>query len=325
MRRTRLSARTVASACLLLAAGPAWAGDLAGDLTAARAAVAEGDADTALGHLDAAKAAAEALPQVASPRMLARLWHLRGAALHQAGDDGYMDAWRVALVIDNAYPWDEALVADGNAWNVFEALRAEVRDRPSIDPGVPEATGAAKIFVDGERRRAGETVKEGTHLGQIECPDGTVHGTWTSFKRTLKWFKLCPNGVDTSVVVAESDGADDEWGDMGPAFGAEPGDGEGDTSATSEAALGPQAPVEVVRKKVLWPAFAAGVGTAAAAGAFQAIALRQNASYNDINDPDYQTSADLEQLRKATNRNQTLVYPLLAVSGGLFFAATYQW
>jgi hypothetical protein len=325
MRRTRLYARTAAAVCLMLAGGPAWAGDLAADLTAARAAVAQGDPDAALDHLESAEEAAESLGQVANARMLARLWHLRGAALHKAGDDNYMDAWRVALVIDNEYPWDEKLVDDGTAWNLFEALRAEVRDRPDVDPGVPEATGAAKIFVDGERRRAGDMVKEGTHLGQIECPDATVHGTWTTFKRAPKWFKLCPDGVDTSVIVADDDGADDEWGDMGPAFGAEPGDGDADATATSEAAMGPQAPVEVVRKKVLWPAFAAGVGTAAAAGAFQAIALRQNANYNDINNPDYQTAADLEQLRKATNRNQTLVYPLLAVSGGLFFAATYQW
>lgn len=307
--------------------GPAAAADLPTELTGALDALKAGDAKAAQARLDAAEAAAASSAQVAVPSQLATLWYYRGAAWHllkdQKGQD--MDAWRHSLIVQNDFPWDEALVADGNAWNLFEALRSEVRDRPKVDPGVPEKTGEAKIFVDGTRVRAGEAVTLGTHLGQIQCPDGQVHGLWTDFKKSPKWFKLCPGGVDTSVVVADDSGEEDEWGDIGPSFGG----GESGTTATSEATTEPlptsEAPVQVVRKKVLWPAFAAGVGAAAVAGTFQAIALKQNAAYNDINNPDYQSASDLEQLRRSTNRNQTLVYPMLAVSGGLFFAATYQW
>jgi hypothetical protein len=179
------------------------------------------------------------------------------------------------------------------------------------------------------RVKAGETVREGTHLGQISCPDGVAHGVWSDFTKPVKWFKLCPGGVDTTVVVAEAP-AEDEWGDLGPAFGgdAPPAAGTAPAVATAgDAGAAPAGapPVEIIRKKILWPALLAGVGTAAAAGAFQVVALRQAATYNDLSNPDYQTSAALDELRSKTNRNQTLVYPLLGISGGLFFAATYQW
>lgn len=318
--------RVACAFALALLATPAVAADLSTELASAREALAGGDPKAALGHLDLAQEAAAGMQQAVPAKLLSQIWHLRGAALYAQGDDDHMDAWRVALVIDNELAWDEALVTDSVAWDVFEALRREVRGRPEVDLQLPEATGAAKLFVNGERKRPGDAgVREGEHLGQIECPDGVFYGKWTDFRKKMKWLKMCPGGVDTTVVVADDAPADDEWGDFGPSFGPEPGEGGDEPVVAAVTPAEGTQEVEIVRKKVLWPAFAAGAGVLVTAGAFQAIALGQNAKYNDITNPDYQTAAELEELRKATNRNQTLVYPLLAVSGGLFFAATYQW
>lgn len=308
----------------------AAAADYAGEIAAARAALGSKDTKTAWKHLKAAEALAPAEPAVLAPKAVAELWYLKGMAhfLSGTGSEDAMPMWRQALIVDNAFEWDTGLSTDDPAQDLFAALRSEVRDRPPVDPKVPEATGAARVFVSGVRVKAGETVKEGTHLGQISCPDGVAHGLWTDFSKPVKWFKLCPGGVDTTVVVAEAP-AEDEWGDLGPAFGgdAPPAGPVASTNATPGDGAAPVGapPVEIVRKKILWPALIAGVGTAAAAGAFQVVALRQAATYNDLSNPDYQSAAALDELRSKTNRNQTLVYPLLGISGGLFFAATYQW
>jgi len=320
----------VLGACVL-GGRSAAAADYAGELAAARAALAAKDTKAAWKHLKSAEALAPAEPAVHTPKAVAELWYLMGMAhfLSGTGSEDAMPMWRQALIVDNAFEWDTGLSADDPAQDLFAALRSEVRDRPPVDPKVPEATGAARVFVSGVRVKAGETVREGTHLGQISCPDGVAHGVWSDFTKPVKWFKLCPGGVDTTVVVAEAP-AEDEWGDLGPAFGgdAPPAAGTAPAVATAgDAGAAPAGapPVEIIRKKILWPALLAGVGTAAAAGAFQVVALRQAATYNDLSNPDYQTSAALDELRSKTNRNQTLVYPLLGISGGLFFAATYQW
>lgn len=318
---------------LLTASAPVAAADLPAELEAARASVTSGDTDTALEQLEAAEDNATESQEPVPARVLSQLWHLRGAAFFLEGGDKHLDAWRMALVLDNELPWDENVVTDSVAWDLFEALRREVRGRPEVDLQIPAALGAARLYVDGVRKRPGDGgVQEGQHLGQVECPDGTFHGKWTDFRKKMKWLKLCPDGVDTTVVVAEEEATDDEWGDFGPAFGPEPGaEQSGDESDAAVATVAPEPlpqatqEIEIIRKKVHWPAFVAGAGALAAAGTFQAIALSQSANYNDLDNPDYQTAADLEALRKATNRNQTVVYPLLAVSGGLFFAATYQW
>jgi hypothetical protein len=257
-------------------------------------------------------------------------------------DDGGF-GWRMALIVDNEFQWDEEVVKDRDAQDFFLALRAEVRSRSLVNPAVPEATGEARIYVDGIRVRAGDLALDGMHLAQIRCPDLATFGEWSTFAKPPKYFKKCPGGVDTSIVVEEVE-EEDDFGDMGPAFG---GGGEEeapagpppdpDQSVTDTIARGAGlvvnedgstsvgGDVEVIRKKVIWPAFAGGVAAAGAAGALQLIALNQAAAYNDVENPDYQTADDLAELRKKTNRNQTLVYPLLAVSGGLLFTATYQW
>lgn len=335
----------VAGLLALALPATALAGTFPEDVAAAGDALKGADAKTALGHLGTAEDSLEDLGEVVDSSQLARFWFYRGVAEWMKGgeiDDGGF-GWRMALIVDNDFQWDEEIAKDRDAQDFFLALRAEVKSRPQVNPAVPEAMGEARIYVDGIRVRAGDLALEGTHLAQIRCPDLAVFGEWSTFAKPPKYFKKCPGGVDTSIVVEEVE-EEDDFDDMGPAFGGggeeeeptgpppDPEQSVTDTIArgagivvNDDGSTSVGGEVEVIRKKVIWPAFAGGVAAAGAAGALQLIALNQAAAYNDVDNPDYQSADDLAALRKKTNRNQTLVYPLLAVSGGLLFTATYQW
>jgi len=189
-------------------------------VAAAGAAVISGDWKSGLAEIKQAEKAAPQEIEVVSTATLSRMYYYQGLALHLKGakESQVMGAWRASLAIDNDLVWDTSLIDDGDAWSLFEALRAEVRGRGSAEVGVPEKRGAAKIYVDGIERAPGDTVIAGEHLGQISCDDGVVRGTWTDFGRPMQWFKLCPDGVDTSVVVVEEEPSD-EWAEFGPVFG----------------------------------------------------------------------------------------------------------
>lgn len=209
--------------CLALAGvSSASTADLDSALSSARAALLDERPSTALSALEEAETYARQAGVKVPAKSSASIFYLRGVAYRASGDrkNRAADLWRQALVIDNELVWDESLIDDGDAFSLFEALRGEVRGRPTVDPGVPEALGAAKAYIDGRRVRAGETVLEGMHLAQITCDDGTIPGVWTPLSRPLNWVKLCPNGIDTSVVVAEDD-EDDLFGGMLPDFGGE--------------------------------------------------------------------------------------------------------
>ncbi len=197
----------------LLLLSTSFAGTLAEPVASAKAALRAKDAKAAVAALAGVEEGVRS-GAVVDPAELASVFYLRGVALRLEGDKKKKapDLWRSALAIDNSLPWDESLLDDGDAFSYFEALRGEVRSRGEVDPQVPEALGAAKAYVDGNRVRMGDTVIAGLHLAQISCDDGTIQGTWTSFDKPVKWVKLCPNGIDTSVVVA--DGGDDIFGDV---------------------------------------------------------------------------------------------------------------
>lgn len=225
---------------LWASAGPAFADTTGLDaaLADARSALVAGKPKQALAALEGAEELAGTAGEVVQGRSAAAIFYLRGVAHRTMGDrkERAPDLWRQALVVDNELPWDESLIDDGDAFSLFEALRGEVSSRPRVDPGVPDKLGAAKAYVDGERVRAGEDVLEGLHLAQITCDDGTIPGEWTTFSRPLNWIKLCPGGIDTTVVVAD-DGDDDIFGGLVPDFG----DGS-DEEPVVEAPLSPPAP-----------------------------------------------------------------------------------
>jgi hypothetical protein len=161
----------------------AGAGPVAEPLASARAGLAEGDLKGAVKTVDAAVKALPEAAAVVEPAELAALFMVQGAAWHRRGEkyeSKAMDSFRRALSTDGEVAWDRERLGEGADWTLFEALRDEVRSRPEVDPKVPEKTGAAQVFIDGVRVRAGDAVIQGTHLGQITCDDATVHGVWTA-------------------------------------------------------------------------------------------------------------------------------------------------
>jgi hypothetical protein len=207
-------------AALMLMPLSAHAGGLDDDLTEVRAQIVAGDHKEALKSLKSIEKSLGASAEVVTTRSLARVWFYRGAAEFGTGNKKGRaeDAWRQALAIDNDFTWDADLMGESDLISLFEALRGEVEGRGHVDTGVPEKVGAAVLYVDGEKHGPEETVIRGTHLAQITCPDD--QGTFsriTDFSRPLDWLALCPDGVDTSVVVAAEE--EDEWAEFGPSFG----------------------------------------------------------------------------------------------------------
>ncbi|MEC7948418.1 MAG: hypothetical protein VX265_12695 [Myxococcota bacterium] len=259
-------------------AGPtaAWGATLDDAVSSARAALQDGNEKRAVAELRDAEALAAAAPGIVHQARLGEALLLRGAALHRRGGRSAargMDAWRAALVVAPDLEWDTGLLGEGDDWSLFLALRGEVSSRQRVDVGVPAATGAATVHVDGVQMHAGDKVVSGNHLGQITCDDGTVHGIWTTLMPPPDWLALCPGGVDTTVVVAAP--AEDDWGDMAPAFGTpvaavdggspEPDAGDGPTEPV--AADGPAEPGSSAEPGVPTPAPGSANGSSAGSAA----------------------------------------------------------
>lgn len=198
----------------------ALAGTLAAPLSDAQAALDAGQPAAALAALKGAEDVAASASAVADPTELAQVFLLRGISRRalDGRTDAAMDLWRAAVTIDPAVAWDDARGAGRDDHAVFEALRDEARARKLVSLGLPEATGAAVLYLDGRRVVAGDEGHRGRHLAQVTCDDGTTHGQWFDTRRTPRWLKLCPGGVDTSVVVAAAP-VEDDWAEFGPSFG----------------------------------------------------------------------------------------------------------
>ncbi len=332
------AAATLLALVLAPAARAAAPPSLDAALAEARADLAAGQPKAALKVLKAADRGADELPAVVATRQLAGLPYLRGVALLALGDeDGAMDAWRAALVIDDGLPWDAELVPDTATRDLYLALVREVGSRAEVDAGVPEATGRARVFADGRRVRAGDAVREGRHLVQVRCPEGDVHGRWHAFeagRATPDWLALCPNGVDTSVVVEEDTAPADDFAEFGPTFGPPAGGGTapepvaapaGEDLAPAPAPGGADLATAPVPERHPWLLAGSAGAAAAAAGAAWAVALRNRAAFEDPDNPDVRDVADLEALRARTNTAATASAALGVAAAGLGAAAVLRW
>jgi len=284
-------------------------------LDAARDKIVAGDLVTAAGYIRAAKSFAPTSPDILEPDDLGRIWLYRGMMASMVGEDEgeVMDLWRQAFVVSPELQWEEAVMASGPERDLFEALRQEVQGRPRVDARVPELIGAAVIYVDGGKRVAGDGVREGVHLGQVTCPDeqGTF-GVWTDFtERKLDWLSLCPDGVDTAVVVEDDE--DDEFGDFGPSFGDS-------VAAVDVFEPLPPAPAEP-RVAASTPLLLSAGGTALLSGGLYLAALSSRGQFNDLTNPELQSAADVSALRKQTNTRVYLSAGAGVVAAGLYTAA----
>lgn len=139
----------------------------------------EADFDTALVLLEAFEShALEASPPVTSAA-LADLNFLMGVLEFYLNQDeeAAKSRWAWTLQIDPAFKWDEALVG-GVGQEVFEDVRATVKNAATFTP-IPEGQVAnIPVFVDGTRLRPGNLVQAGRHLVQARCTDGVTRGVY---------------------------------------------------------------------------------------------------------------------------------------------------
>jgi len=305
--------------------GVARASSLDDAVSTARAALQDGDHRRAEAALDDIESLALAEARVASAAQLGQALLLRGVALHRRGGRKQargMAAWRAALVVAPDLEWDTALLGEGDDWSIFLALQGEVASRSRVDVGVPERTGAAVVHVDGVRVRAGDTVVEGRHLGQVTCDDGQVHSVWTGLAPPPDWLALCPGGVDTTVEVADDDD-DDEWGDLAPSFGPPESATEDAPAAepvvvTTLPAAAPSRSLQLGTPQVAL----LGAGGALIAGGtvlyFAGVVPSVDAAVAAAADPSSVTRADADALTSRARRSQVIT--LAALSGGVALA-----
>ncbi len=315
---------------LALWPGVGLAGSLTDDLAAAQKALEGKDTAAAMASVDSAELAATQLESLARPAIIGRVHYYRGMALFLDGkQDDAMNAWRTALLIDNELQWDENIAKDGTAQDLFEALRKEVRDRPQVDAMVPPMLGLAKLYVDGERICPRGVVQEGTHLVQVECPEDRIYGEWVTFpKKKVKWLKLCPNGVDTSLVPAPEEPAEEDMFSFDDALGEEeagcplPGEEPAEAVADDPGAAPPPGPAPLVEHRVSWPLVAAGTGLLVGGGVALAVASSRKSTFENTT---YTSITDVESAAKKVNNVAWVGTGLSVVGGGLCVAAVIPW
>jgi hypothetical protein len=170
-----------------------------------------GDNASNLAFLERARKVAPDEEVVVKAVDLARLFLYAGLARYKQGDtdDDSVEFFRRALAIDSELVWKEEDFNNDDAWTLFEALRRELSGKKKITAGVPEYTGQAEIYIDGNRVLTGEDVYLGRHLVQIVCPGGQVYGRWQKFGKPPKYRSMCPDGFGKVAALDDSAASDE--------------------------------------------------------------------------------------------------------------------
>ncbi|MEC7984728.1 MAG: hypothetical protein VX278_06170 [Myxococcota bacterium] len=151
--------------------------------------------------------------KIVDPKNLINIWHYRAIAAYQKGAEP-MALWRTALVLHPQQDWDKTLFNDKKASELFYAIKTEVEYRNRISPFIPDQYGLAKLYVDGVEVSKGDTVLEGKHLLQIQCPKGDVYGKWSDLSTDPNWIGMCPYQFDVEEKGEEDlfsmDGLEEE-------------------------------------------------------------------------------------------------------------------
>ncbi len=172
---------------------------------------AEGPAGEAL---KAAAAAAGASPLLVPPGEIARFHYYTGVRAWTGGLQSQgMAAWRKMWRVGGWSPGDDGTL-DDEGMAVLRALRVEGGgDEAEVDL-VGEPRGAL-ILVDGTPMADGAPLREGEHLVQVRCPDGTLSTEWADASGTLLVSVSCARhqvkkgtpGANDAVFAAAEDAA----------------------------------------------------------------------------------------------------------------------
>jgi hypothetical protein len=297
----------------------AWAGTVRESVDGARVALVSGDVERAMSLLAQARMSVPNSPDVLDAATVAELVYLEGLAPRVLGAERKRDVekWRSALTVYPQLQWSRDILDDKGMRAFFEALRAEVQQREVVHTQVPEMRGRVKTYVDGVEHQHRHAVRTGEHVGQVQCPDGTVAGAWTDFSEHFDWLGLCPPGPKSSgpapSVVADEFALDDE----DPRSGPEPITWvPAARSPIAAERIGP-----VISSKVLWTG--AAVGFAVSAGTYMA-ALNGRAKSDDLSGDGTNSPSELQAQRKSTNALVVTSGLSALAGGGLVFAAAWS-
>ena len=119
-------------------------------------------------------------------------------------------------------------------------------------------------------------------------PDDGIYGQWVTFpKKKVKWLKLCPNGVDTSLIPEPEEAEEEDMFSFGDALGEEeegcplPGEETEEQVADASGDAPPPGPAPLIEHRVSWPLVAAGTGLLVGGGTALAIASSRKAAFLD--------------------------------------------
>ena len=116
-----------------------------------------------------------------------------------------LEAWRQALTIDPDFQPEADVLGDSQDQDAFLALRDEVVNRGDVTIDLPEDPGEAVVYIDGRTLEPDESVIAGTHLIQVRCEDGDVHGAWYAYgKPPSNYLTICDGGSYKSGSHASS-------------------------------------------------------------------------------------------------------------------------
>lgn len=282
----------------------AHAGTMEKSLAAATDRLRDGDTEQALSLLAQSRMSVPNEKALLNAATIGRLLYLEGLTPRIMGAEREedFDRWRDALTVYPSLQWDRELLDSNDLRGFFEALRSEVSQRDLVPTGVPEKRGKLRTFVDGVEHQHMQAVRSGPHVAQVQCPDGSVAGTWTRFEKPVNWIKLCKNGVDIDAepVVIEID----EFAEIDPLAGPEP--------LAWVAPVKPKRvkPAQLFTERTLWVS----AGTAATASVITySVALLQRHKYDDLSVDGLNSPSELSAQRKKTNS-------LVAASGTFFVA-----
>jgi tetratricopeptide (TPR) repeat protein len=151
-------------------------------LTEAKGSLVAGDYKAARDLLNQAEAAAPTASTRISQTDVARLYFYRGVLYWRASpESAALDNWRQALTVAPQFQPETDLLPDQSERDTFLALGAEVQARGQVPVKIPEDTGEAVVYIDGQQLDPGDSVAPGSHLIQVKCDGGELHGEWHAY------------------------------------------------------------------------------------------------------------------------------------------------
>jgi hypothetical protein len=140
-----------------------------------------------------------------------------------------LEALRQACLVEPESKPNAEILGTGQLADMFYALCSEVQQRPEVDLSelaIPDAP----LRIDGAVPSSDFPVRQGRHLVQVQCADGTWSSQWSELAKATDWAATCADGA---VAAAEAAVSDDPM-DLVPFFGADDAGDEGSTTVEPE-------------------------------------------------------------------------------------------